>query len=616
MDLVLISQILLVVFVAVPIILVLMGRLRMDVAALIVAALLGTSQLAGLPMLDATGANQSVTKAISGFGQPVVVTLISLFMITRAMEKSGVTRWIARRVVFYGGKSESRLIGLFAATTAGLSLIMNNLAAGALILPSAMEVARRTGIKPSKLLIPVSYGSLLGGAATYFTTANIIVSDVLPIASPPQLPLRISDFTPTGGLILIAGILFLVLFGKRLLPDRLPSIEQMMTRMTGTELEDVYRIGERLWEARVQAGSAIAGKTLRETEIGRRFGIEVIAVWHGRQAIFPPAPDRTIFPQDILLLVGREDRIKQLTELGLAIHREKANGHISPYGVTLLEVLLAPRSKSAGQTLKETRFRNRYGFTAVAIRRLDRSYRTNVGDIELQLGDSILLIGPPDKVKSLQNDSDFIVLQPSTQDQPVDRKQAGVTIGVVAAAVTASILGMPVYLAMLLGALVIIIAGILTMEDAYRSIEWQAIFLIAGMYTVSLAMVQTGLAERLGDLMTLLTTPFGAIGLAAGAYLLSGMLTQVMGGQVTALVTGPVAISAAIAMGVSPQAVAVATAIGCSTVFLTPFAHPVNILMVAAANYRFQDFFHIGWRLTIVSFVMLLVGMWLFWGLR
>jgi di/tricarboxylate transporter len=284
--------------------------------------------------------------------------------------------------------------------------------------------------------------------------------------------------------------------------------------------------------------------------------------------------------------------------------------------VTLLEVMLAPRSKSAGQTLKETKFRNQYGFTAVAVRRMDRSYRTNVGDITLQLGDSILLIGPQEKVKSLQNDTDFIVLQPSTQDQPVDRKQAGIAIGVVAATVTASILGMPVYLSMLLGALVIILSGILTMEEAYRSIEWQAIFLIAGMYTVSLAMVQTGLANRLGDLMTRLTTPFGAIGLAAGAYLLSGLLTQVMGGQVTALVTGPVAISAAIAMGISPQAVAVATALGCSAMFLTPFAHPVNILMIAPANYRFQDFFHIGWPLTIASFLMLILGMWLFWGLR
>lgn len=615
MDLKLISQLLLVVIVVVPMGFVLANRLRMDVAALIICALLGSAHLLGLQMLDQSGEAASASKALSGFSQPVVVTLIALFIVTRAMEKTGITRWIARRVVTLGGSSESRLIALFVATTAGLSLIMNNLAAGALILPSAMEVARRTGIKPSKLLIPVAYGSLLGGSATYFTTANIIVSDLLPIASPPQSPLRISDFTPAGGLILLAGFLFLVLFGKRLLPDRPPSIEQMMTRLTGSELEDVYRIGERMWETRVRQGSALAGKTLREADIGRRYGLEVIAVWHGRQAIFPPSAEQVIYPHDILLIVGREDRVKLLGEEGLIIHREKTNGHISPYGVTLLEVMLSPRSKSVGQTLKEINFRRRYGFTAVAIRRLDSSYRTNVGDIELSLGDSILLLGPPERVRFLQNDPDFIVLQPSIQDQPVDRRSAAITIGVVGAAVIASILGVPVYLAMLVAALVVLVLGILNMEDAYRSIEWQALFVIAGMYTVSLAMVETGLADLLGEVMTRMAGPFGAIGLAAGGFLLSGLLTQVMGGQVTALVTGPVAISAAISMGVNPQAIAVATALGCSAFFLTPFAHPVNIMIIAPANYTFRDFIHIGWRLTVVSFVMLLLGMWLFWGL-
>jgi len=139
--------------------------------------------------------------------------------------------------------------------------------------------------------------------------------------------------------------------------------------------------------------------------------------------------------------------------------------------------------------------------------------------------------------------------------------------------------------------------------------------LSCGMYAVSLAMVETGLAAQLGDILIHLAEPFGALGLAAGAYVLTALLTQVMGGQVSALVTGPVAISAAIGMGASPQAIAVATAIGCSASFLTPFAHPVNILMIAPANYTFRDFFHIGWRLTLISFAMLLVGMVLFWRL-
>ena len=173
------------------------------------------------------------------FSQSVVITLIALFILTRGLEKSGVTRWIAQSIVRTGGSNTGRLIALFAGVTALLSLFMNNVAAGALMLPSAMEVARRTGVKPSKLLIPVAYGSLLGGSATYFTTANIIMSDLLRIANPPQAALRIYDFAPAGGLIAVIGILFLWLFGDRLLPNREPSRGHMAARLTGSELEDL-----------------------------------------------------------------------------------------------------------------------------------------------------------------------------------------------------------------------------------------------------------------------------------------------------------------------------------------------------------------------------------------
>jgi Na+/H+ antiporter NhaD/arsenite permease-like protein len=192
------TQILLVVIVIIPLALVMMNRLRMDVAALLIAALLGMCQFLGAGIIGEEGAPKDAARAISGFGQPVVITLACLFIITNTLERTGLVRLMVRDLLKIGGGSEARLITLFASASAFLSLFMNNLAAGALLLPGAMEAARRTGIRPSKLLIPVAYGSLLGGAATYFTTANIIVSDLLRIAQPPQHPLGILDFTPVG----------------------------------------------------------------------------------------------------------------------------------------------------------------------------------------------------------------------------------------------------------------------------------------------------------------------------------------------------------------------------------------------------------------------------------
>ncbi len=231
------------------------------------------------------------------------------------------------------------------------------------------------------------------------------------------------------------------------------------------------------------------------------------------------------------------------------------------------------------------------------------------------MGDSLLLIGSPRHLSRLRKNPNFIVLEPDLGGQTVQRGQASLTISTLAVSIVASILGVPVHLAMLVGALFLVLTKVLNIEEVYHSIEWQAIVLIAGMYSVSLAMTNTGLAQMLGEHILRIVEPLGPLGLAAGAYVLSSLLTQVMGGQVTALVTGPIMISAAIAMHTNPQAVAVATAIGCSASFLTPIAHPVNTLMIAPANYQFRDFFQIGWRLTLVCFITLIIGLILFWRL-
>ncbi len=609
-------EIALILIVAIPLTLVVIGKLRMDLAAIFMAVALGIFQAAGAAMLGPASTPSAAAKAIEGFGQPVVITLLALFILTQALDKSGVTRWIARKVIQIGGNREGRLIVLFAITTAVLSLFMNNLAAGALILPSALEVARRTRVKPSKLLIPVAYGSLLGGTATYFTTANIITSDLLRIANPPQAPLGILDYTPTGSLLVIAGVLFLGLFGRQLLPERAASPEQELARLTGSELEEIYRLNERLWQATVLAQSGLAGQTVSQANIGGKWGVSVVAIRSNGSETSLPRLSHVIRPGDTLLLVGREERVLELKDLGLKIEPETSQSHLSEMGVIFAEVLLAPRSKAEDHTLKEIDFRHQYSLTVVALLRRNRSYRTNVGDIPLVLGDSLLVVGSHEALRALSRTPDFLVIEPNITDQPVNLRYAAVSGMTILAAIAASILGAPVYLAMLAGAVLILLLGVLKMEEVYRAVEWQAIFLIAGMYAVSLAMVQTGLAGTLGKGMLAVATPLGPMGVAGGAYLLSSILTQVMGGQVTALVVAPVTISAAIAMGVNPQAVAVATATGCSASFFTPLAHPVNILMLGPGNYTFGDFFRIGWKLTIVCFVVLLIGLWLFWGIR
>jgi di/tricarboxylate transporter len=574
---------------------------------------MGAAQFLGLGILSKPASPQDTLLAISGFSQPVVVTLIGLFILTQSLTNNGVMIWLGQRLASAGANSETRLVLLFALGAALLSLLMNNVAVGALLLPSAIQVSRRAHIRPSKLLIPISFGTALGGMATYFTTANIVMSNLLVIAEPPQAPLGVLSFLGVGGLAAVFGILYLGFFGHRFLPNREPGPEQALARRGSDELESLYSLGERLWEARLLPNSMCSGRTLKQTRIGERFGLAVIAVWHGRHAVFTPAATEPLQAGDVLLLVGREERIRQLTRLGFQIGREEDG--ISSLGVTLLELILAPHSAYVGKTIKELNFRRKYAFTVVAILRRARSYRTDVGDLPLEAGDSLLMIGPPDRVRDLRINPDVIILEPVSTHRIISRRRALASVLIFLGAIGLALLGVPVYLSVLAAAVASILLGLLPIQEAYRSVEWQVVFFIAGMYVASLAMVNTGLAILVGQHTLGVLLGHGALSLAAASFLLSALLTQLMGSQATAFVVGPIAISAALHTNTNPQAIAVAAAIGCSASFLTPLAHPVNIVMMSPGNYRFGDFARVGLGLLLVVFAALMLGMILFWRL-
>ena len=315
------------------------------------------------------------------------------------------------------------------------------------------------------------------------------------------------------------------------------------------------------------------------------------------------------------MVIGREERVQEFAGQGVRIQPDEQEDTLSKRGLVIFELLVMPRSHAVGKTLKDLDFRKRYGWSVIALQRGSSNYRTDVGTQRLAVGDSLLVVGESARRDVLQSSRDFIVLEPSLSDQPLKLKETVCSLGLLLAAVAAAVLGVPVYIAVLVAALLAIFSDTISMQDAYQAIEWQVIFVVGGMYSFSLALVASGLAASAGSLMARLAESFGPLGLAGGGFMVASILSQIMGGQFEMLVTGPVAISAAIQYGVNPQAVAVAVAIGCSNSFLTPMAHPVNLLMMAPGGYKFSDFLKIGWRFFLLTFVMLLVGMVLFWGL-
>lgn len=587
--------------IALTLLAIILNLLRSDLIAILVLAVL---PLTGMITYQ---------EAFSGFSRSVVITIIGLFILTQALEDTGIVEWMADRLRGMGAGSELRLILLFMAAGALLSLVMNNIAAGAVLLPAAVQVGRESNVPPSKLLIPLSFGTLVGGMATYFTTANIILGSIL--RDQGQANLGMADFLPTGGMIVLAALLFMAVIGRHFLPRRQSVSETLTPRLLSRKLADTYQLHDQLWEVRLSPACPLVGTTLAESGLGHDLGLTIVAIWRGHQALLNPAPQEALREGDYLVLLGREDRVARLRERGMEIGRPGENGRGQNYFVDLAEVVIPPRSSVLGKSLVELNFRDKFHLTAVALWREGLSFRNDVGKIPLEPGDALLMVGTPEHFRNLTRERDFLVMQSTHTARPPLPQKAGWALLITALVLIASIFEIvPTGEAMMLGVAALALTGCIGLDDAYRGIEWRVIFLIAGMLPLSIAMTNTGLAGRVAGMIVTALSPYGALALAGGLFLLAMLVTQVIGGQVTALIVGPVAVAAALQLGVNAQAIGVAVAIGCSTSFLTPIAHPVNVLMMGPGSYVPRDFLRVGAGMTLVTFLFLLLGLRLFWG--
>ena len=332
----------------------------------------------------------------------------------------------------------------------------------------------------------------------------------------------------------------------------------------------------------------------------------------------PPDSGERLEANDILLVLGREERVRQLELEGVAIGRNSNPQGLDLHGlpVRLAEVVIPPRSAAIGQTLKELRLRRKFGLTAVALWRGGRSYRTDVGDFELQAGDALLMVGSILQVGQLADEPGYIVL---TQQGPAPRarsiRAAWAALVTVAALALAAGGWVPTSEAMLAGAAGLILTGCLSMEEAYRSIEWRALMLVAGMLPLGTAMVDTGFAAGLTRHLSGALGAFGPLAVVTVLWLLAAILAQVVGGQVAALILGPVAVSAALQLHVHPAAAGVAVALGSAAAFLTPMAHPVNVLMMGPGGYTPRDFARVGVGLLLTCLIVFEIAMPLLWQL-
>jgi len=383
-----------------------------------------------------------------------------------------------------------------------------------------------------------------------------------------------------------------------------------------TDLEK-YQLEDRLMSLTVPTESPVIGKTLAESRLGDVFSLGVMAITRdGEKQLIPP-PSTRLQAGDTLLVRGkREDllTVEGLHELLVETEAAVELSDLESEKIRLAEAVLAPRSAAAGKTLLQLHFREKYGFNVMAVMREGAIFR-NLRYFPLKFGDALLLHGPREKLKLLGSEPDFLVLTEEAQEPPLTQK-APLAALLMAAVVGAVILGwMPIYIAAVAGATLMVLSGCLTMNEAYRYIEWRAVFLIAGMLPLGLAIQQTGAADLVTEVMVGWIGGFGPLAVVAGLYLLTALAAQVMPTAAVAILVAPLAIQIAADLGISPYALMMTVSLSASASFMSPVAHPANVLIMGPGGYRFIDYIKVGLPLTLICLAVTLLVLPLVWPL-
>lgn len=582
--------------------------LFLGIAALLLLGNILRADIVALMLMLALGLSGILTpqEAFSGFSRSAVIIMMSAFVLAEGLRRSGLTERIGLSIIKLFGAGERRLIFGIMTAAASLSLFMNNIAAASLLFPSLSGVARRSKISPSKLLMPLAFGTILGGMATLLTTTNIVVSGLLRDVSLPGF--NLTEFAPIGIPLTLVGILFMVFWGRKLLPEQSPAQRHEEDAETG-DLINTYQLAERLVRAEVCRGGNLDGLTLEKSGLRQKHHLNVIAVQRGKTTL--PIEARTVLKSgDILLIMARsEDTVPDTLKdmLNVLPSGEWQQDYLATPDLKLIEAAIAPRSHLASQTLQEIRFEQKFEAKVLAVWRRGRSIRTRLADLPLEFGDGLLLQGTEKSLNLLRTEPGLILLAESAPSTRVTLR--GWLIALVMFATLAFAVIFPDNIAeiMLSGAVAMVLIGAMSMDQAYRAIDWRSLFLVAGMLPLGVTLNKTGASIVFADGILSMFENAGHLVLLAAFVLLTVALTQVINGAAAVTVIAPIAIATAQQVGMEPRSVAMAVAVASSMAFMSPLGHSVNVMVMGAGGYTFRDYARVGIPLTIILFTILLI---------
>ena len=538
-------------------------------------------------------------QALAGFGSPALITLMGLFAVSAALFRSGALDRLREQIASDRIRSPRRLIALLGLVVAPVSGVVPNTPVVATLLPVLEAWCRRRRVAPSRVLLPLSFATLLGGTLTLLgSSVNLLASDIS-----EQLgygPLQLFSFTSIGIPVWLIGVAYMLLAPRGLLPDR---------GLEANSLTPDQNLEGYFTEVTIPGSSSLVGQTLRHSRLQRRFDVDVLELQREGERLMPPLADRQLDAGDRLLLrITRDDLLRLQQDETVLLAADSLAHPPEEGGQTMVEVLLPSGSTLAGASLRELRFRQRYNATVLALRRGQQTVQERLGQAVLKEGDVLLIQAPVDAIRGLQSNHDLLVLDELENDLPTVRRKPlsiAITAGMLLLPTLTSI---PLVASVLLAVVLMVIGGCLRSGEMLRSIRLDVILLLGALPSFSVAMQRTGLADGLAASLRVLLVNWPDYAALLVIFLTTTLLTEVLSNAASVALLIPVATQLAAPLNLPPQALLLTVLFGASQSFLTPMGYQTNLMVFGPGRYRFFDVARYGLGLTVL---MTLLVPWL-----
>ena len=581
---------------------------RVDVAGIIIMVLIGIS--AAIPNYSGLINPKDL---FNGFSSNAVISIIAVMIIGSGLDKTGVMGKLASLILRFAGKTEKRIMITISMVVAYISSFMQNIGAAALFLPVVNRVSRRTGIPVGRLLMPMGFCAILGGTVTMVGSSPLILlndllanaNDTLPENIEKMDSLGLFAVTPIGVVLVGIGIVYFLLLGRRLLPATQKSSGSSQSLQ---HFRDVYGIDGRIFEVEVREGSRLIDRTLGDIASHGRAGW-ILGVKSGKDLKIIPSSDITVDEGSVLAIMGSKRAIED--------YAEARNLHVKPVmtefsellsesNAGIIEAVIPPDSKLIGQTIGESSFRRKYGMRVLAVYRVDTIIDEQLSSLEFQAGDTIVAHARWTDLVNVAQRQELVIVTDFPQETFRQNKLTFAAISFFIAISLVLFSDLPLSLSLMVGALGMLITGVLNIDEAYKAVSWQTIFLLASLIPLGMVMDQTGTANWIAfhvlQLMDGLPSWLVQLFLAA----LATAFTLVMSNVGATILLVPIAIKMAVGLDANPTMFALTVALAASNSFLIP-THQVNALIMGPAGYKVSDFVRVGGLMTVIILIMIVV---------